>query len=84
MNDVNALHTAFAAGLKQHYGKRLRSGIPRIGNINTLSKDQRFNMLDPDGNRLIVIQIRTETSRKPKQHTVDESDQQGSARRLFA
>jgi catechol 2,3-dioxygenase-like lactoylglutathione lyase family enzyme len=66
VRDVNALHQTFTSGVKQHFGKRLRTGIPRIGNVNTLSKDRRFNLLDPDGNRLIVIQTLPSSAKKPK------------------
>ncbi|NJK43882.1 MAG: hypothetical protein HC933_05975 [Pleurocapsa sp. SU_196_0] len=66
VRDVDALHAAFVAGMKQRYGKRLRSGYPRLGNVNTLSKDRRFNLLDPDGNRLIVIQPLTSSAKQPK------------------
>jgi catechol 2,3-dioxygenase-like lactoylglutathione lyase family enzyme len=56
VEDVHELHRYFAAAIKQKFGKQLRSGIPRMGTVNTVSKDQRFNLLDPDGKRLIVIQ----------------------------
>jgi len=60
VNDIDTLHRTCAARIKQHYGKQLRSGIPRMGTVNKLSKDRRFNLLDPDGNRLIVIQASTD------------------------
>lgn len=56
VDNIHELHRYFAAAIKQKFGKQLRSGIPRMGTVNTVSKDQRFNLLDPDGNRLIVIQ----------------------------
>jgi catechol 2,3-dioxygenase-like lactoylglutathione lyase family enzyme len=66
VQDVDTLHRRFVTGMKQRYGKRLRSGYPRLGNVNTLSKDRRFNLLDPDGNRLIVIQTLTPATKPPK------------------
>jgi catechol 2,3-dioxygenase-like lactoylglutathione lyase family enzyme len=67
--EIQKLHTTFSSGIKQHFGKQLRSGIPRLGTVNTLSKDQRFNLLDPDGNRLIVIEVNKEKVVKPKRPT---------------
>jgi catechol 2,3-dioxygenase-like lactoylglutathione lyase family enzyme len=68
-DDIQRLHATFVAGLKQRYGKRPRSGIPRIGAVNTVSKNQRFNLLDPNGNRLIVIERSTTALPKPRRHT---------------
>ena len=56
VSTIDALHTRFSSGFKALYGKQLRSGIPRMGGVNSLSKDRRFNLLDPSGNRLIVVQ----------------------------
>ena len=56
LSNVDALHSTFLVGIKAAYGKRLRTGIPRLGSVNALSKDRRFNLLDPSGNRLIFIQ----------------------------
>ena len=67
--EIERLYDTFLTGLKQQFGKRPRSGIPRIGTINTVSKNQRFNLLDPNGNRLIVIAADTNAVRKPKRHT---------------
>ena len=55
--DVDALHQQFSSGIKNAYGKQLRSGIPRMNSLNNLVKDRRFNLLDPSGNRLIVVQV---------------------------
>jgi catechol 2,3-dioxygenase-like lactoylglutathione lyase family enzyme len=68
-DDIQRLYDAFITGLKQQYGKRSRSGIPRIGTVNTVSKNQRFNLIDPNGNRLIVIEVGTTSLPKPKRHT---------------
>lgn len=67
--DIQALHGVFGSGLKHHFGKRPRSGIPRLGSVNTVSKGQRFNLLDPDGNRIIVIEAGTVSKPKPKRAT---------------
>jgi len=69
VSDIDTLHRTFAARIKQHYGKQLRSGIPRMGTVNNLSKDRRFNLLDPDGNRLIVIQITTDEKARKRRGT---------------
>lgn len=69
VKDIHALHSVFSTGIKQRYGKQLRSGIPRLGTINKLSKDRRFNMLDPDGNRLIMIEVVTDQKVKPRRGT---------------
>jgi hypothetical protein len=66
VGDVYAIHQTFTRGIKTRFGKQLRSGIPRIGTVNSLSKDRRFNMLDPSGNRLIVIQVLASSEKKPK------------------
>jgi catechol 2,3-dioxygenase-like lactoylglutathione lyase family enzyme len=68
-NEIQRLYDAFVDGLKQQFGKRPRSGIPRLGTLNTVSKNLRFNLIDPDGNRLIVIAADTHTKPKPKRHT---------------
>ncbi len=65
VSNIVSLHKAFSSGIKTAFGKQLRRGIPRLGTVNTLSKDSRFNMLDPSGNRLIVVQVRDKS--KPKQ-----------------
>jgi catechol 2,3-dioxygenase-like lactoylglutathione lyase family enzyme len=66
---IEVLHGVFANGLKQQFGKRPRSGIPRLGSVNTVSKDHRFNLIDPDGNCIIVIEVGTANRPKPKRHT---------------
>jgi catechol 2,3-dioxygenase-like lactoylglutathione lyase family enzyme len=66
VRDVNAIHQAFTRGIKARFGKQLRSGIPRMGGVNALSKDRRFNLIDPNGNRLIVIQTLEKAAKKPK------------------
>jgi hypothetical protein len=78
------LHSSFVTGMKQRYGKRLRSGYPRLGNVNTLSKDRRFNLLDPDGNRLIVIQTLTSSTKPPKPKTTTPLTRAITAARLDA
>ena len=67
--EIERLYDTFVGGLRQQLGRRPRSGIPRIGTINTVSKNLRFNLLDPNGNRLIVIATETHDKPKPKRHT---------------
>lgn len=67
--EIQHLYDTFVGGLKQHLGRRPHSGIPRIGTLNTVSKNLRFNLLDPNGNRLIVIATDTHAKPKPKRHT---------------
>jgi hypothetical protein len=59
--DVDALHKAFSAGLKAKYGKVPLSGIPRMNkpNTNNAGGDKRFNIVDPGGNWIRVIQQAT-------------------------
>jgi catechol 2,3-dioxygenase-like lactoylglutathione lyase family enzyme len=66
VSDACAVHAAFTRGIKARYGKGFRTGIPRIGSVNSFSKDRRFNLLDPNGNRLIVIQVLEPSAKKPK------------------
>jgi catechol 2,3-dioxygenase-like lactoylglutathione lyase family enzyme len=68
-SEIQRLYDTFVDGLKRQFGKRPRSGIPRLGTLNTVSKNLRFNLIDPDGNRLIVIATDTHTKPKPKHHT---------------
>lgn len=53
---VDDLHQTFVRGVKATFGKGFRTGIPRIGSVNSFKRDRRFNLLDPSGNRLIVVQ----------------------------
>jgi catechol 2,3-dioxygenase-like lactoylglutathione lyase family enzyme len=52
VSEADVLHQAFAAGLRQHYGKIPVAGIPRITkpNNNNSAGDRRFNVIDPGGN----------------------------------
>ena len=68
-SEIKRLYDTFTGGLKRHLGRRPRSGIPRIGTLNTVSKNLRFNLLDPNGNRLIVIATDAHDKPKPKRHT---------------
>jgi hypothetical protein len=43
VTDVDALHKAFATGIKNTYGEMLSKGTPRITSVNNLSSDRRFN-----------------------------------------
>jgi hypothetical protein len=55
--DVDSLHTAFRAGLKEAYGKIPARGLPRIGPLKDMSYGMRqFLMTDPGGNSIRVGQ----------------------------
>jgi catechol 2,3-dioxygenase-like lactoylglutathione lyase family enzyme len=69
VDDIQRLYDGFVGGLKAQLGRRPRSGIPRIGTVNTVSKGLRFNLIDPNGNRLIVIDTAAKKQPKPKRHT---------------
>ncbi|MFI6941212.1 bleomycin resistance protein [Streptomyces sp. NPDC050418] len=59
-DEVDALHTAFRAGLKAAYGKIPTRGLPRIGPLKDMSYGVRqFLMTDPGGN---CIRIGRKTS----------------------
>lgn len=54
VEDIEQILQAFADGLREHYGKVLTAGVPRI---TRMSKDSpRFRVFDPTGNMLIYIQ----------------------------
>ncbi len=58
IEDADLLYQAFAAGLRQHFGKLPSAGIPRItkpSNHNAAG-DYRFNVVDPGGNYIRFIQ----------------------------
>ncbi|MFE0178993.1 bleomycin resistance protein [Streptomyces sp. NPDC059002] len=60
-DDVEALHTAFRAGLKATYGKIPSRGLPRIGPLKDMSYGVRqFLMTDPGGNSIRVGQAISE------------------------
>ncbi|GAA2443462.1 hypothetical protein GCM10010191_70010 [Actinomadura vinacea] len=55
--DVDALHEAFRAGLKAHFGRIPSRGLPRLGPLKDMSYGVRqFLMTDPDGIQLRVGQ----------------------------
>ncbi|MFH8370136.1 bleomycin resistance protein [Streptomyces sp. NPDC018031] len=56
-DDVDGLHRAFRAGLKETYGRVPTSGLPRIGALRDTSYGMRqFLVTDPGGNCLRVGQ----------------------------
>ncbi|MDJ1130493.1 bleomycin resistance protein [Streptomyces iconiensis] len=56
-DNVDALHTAFRAGLKAAYGRIPTRGLPRIGALADTSHGMRqFLMSDPGGNCLRIAQ----------------------------
>ncbi|HMI03132.1 MAG TPA: VOC family protein [Pedobacter sp.] len=54
VNEVDALHDAFASSLKEHTGNVPRSGIPRFTTVRDLKDDRRFTLTDPGGNTLFI------------------------------
>jgi catechol 2,3-dioxygenase-like lactoylglutathione lyase family enzyme len=54
VNEVNALHDAFARSLKTHTGSVPRLGIPRFTTVRDLKDDRRFTLTDPGGNTLFI------------------------------
>lgn len=54
VNDVDALHDAFAKSIKKHTGKIPRSGIPRFTTVRDLKQDRRFTLTDTGGNTLFI------------------------------
>lgn len=54
VNDVDALHDAFATSITKHTGKVPRSGIPRFTTVRDLKQDRRFTLTDPGGNTLFI------------------------------
>ncbi|MEU6124940.1 VOC family protein [Streptomyces sp. NPDC047123] len=56
-DDVDTLHAAFRAGLKETYGRIPVRGLPRIGPLKDMSYGMRqFLMTDPGGNSIRVGQ----------------------------
>ncbi|MDR7275922.1 glyoxalase [Catenuloplanes atrovinosus] len=51
---VAAYHAAFTAAMREHYGKVLSSGLPRITRYRPGAS--RFTIMDPSGNAIIFIQ----------------------------
>ncbi|MFG3406705.1 bleomycin resistance protein [Streptomyces sp. NPDC048142] len=56
-DDVDGLHAAFRAGLKEAYGRVPARGLPRIGPLKDMSYGMRqFLVTDPTGNTIRVGQ----------------------------
>ncbi|MFD3483608.1 VOC family protein [Streptomyces sp. NPDC058665] len=56
-DDVEAMHSAFRAGLKAAYGRIPARGLPRIGPVKDMSYGVRqFLMTDPAGNTIRIGQ----------------------------
>lgn len=53
VDDVREYHTIFSAGLRKHYGRLPRSGLPRIARLRP--RQSRFNVYDPSGNCLVFV-----------------------------
>ncbi|WP_257670952.1 hypothetical protein [Parapedobacter tibetensis] len=54
VNDVDALHDAFASSLKELSGSIPRTGIPRFTTVRDLKDDRRFTLTDAGGNTLYI------------------------------
>ncbi len=54
--DVDDVFREFREGLKKACGKIPVQGFPRIGKLNDLTEDRRFNLVDPAGNYLRIGQ----------------------------
>jgi hypothetical protein len=56
--DIEALYQEFRAGLRQHYGKLLAAGIPRVTSLRDKAGGGRgFTVIDPGGNWIRISQI---------------------------
>ncbi len=84
VENVADLQKRFSTGVKALFGKQLRKGIPRIGSVNTVSKDQRFTVIDPSGNRLIFVQPKTKSPQKTKPKNLTPLARAVQAARLYA
>lgn len=51
--EVNPVHTAFADGLRSHYGRVPTAGLPRLSRL--FPGQTRFRLFDPSGNILTYI-----------------------------
>jgi hypothetical protein len=54
VNDVDAMHDAFASSLKELTGSVPRTGIPRFTTVRDLKDDRRFTLTDAGGNTLYI------------------------------
>jgi catechol 2,3-dioxygenase-like lactoylglutathione lyase family enzyme len=64
--DTGALHAAFAAGLREAFGKVPVSGIPRMTRPRKMQGMRGgFMVVDPGGNWLRIIRQRTESDSDP-------------------
>jgi hypothetical protein len=54
VNDVDAMHDAFASSLKELTGGVPRTGIPRFTTVRDLKDDRRFTLTDAGGNTLYI------------------------------
>jgi hypothetical protein len=84
VEDATELQKRFSAGVKTVFTKQLRKGIPRVGSVNTVSKDQRFTVIDPSGNRLIFVQPKAKSPPKTKPKILTPLARAVQAARLFA
>ena len=54
VNDVDAMHDAFARSVKELTGSVPRTGIPRFTTVRDLQDDRRFTLTDTGGNTLYI------------------------------
>ncbi len=71
--DVDALYQEFATGLRQHYGKLLIAGIPRITRLRDKSGGRGFNVIDPGGNWIRISQSGTQSTNERGEDASDKS-----------
>jgi len=73
--DVDAVYKEFCENLKRAYRKVPSKGLPRIGKLNNLAEDRRFNLTDPAGNRLLIGQKHAEprTAQEDQDNTLQPS-----------
>ena len=73
--DPDELYEAFAAGLRERYGKLPVAGIPRIGRPKKRYGTVRgFSVIDPGGNWLRISKLRDveEDPKAPKARSLDQ------------
>jgi hypothetical protein len=84
--DTGALHAAFAAGLREAFGKVPVSGIPRMTRPRRMQgMPGGFMVVDPGGNWLRIIRQRTESDADPDGGPQDRpTEEEGRLARVVA
>lgn len=70
--DVDAVYGEFCENLKKAYQKIPSKVFPRVGKLNNLAEDRRFNLIDPAGNRLLIGQKHASAKPIQNNHTLAE------------